>query len=817
MYDEYNKPDPSLVVMRDIRERVAICFAVVVSLLALGITSIVLELQRKKSSTKQARKAAVIYGTAEETEAKEEVLQLARAFMEDEDWGAASACYSKVLALELPEESRFSCLFNRGVANSRQGDLELAKRDFEDAARLDPDVVECYLNLAWVAEQASDLAAATSNLQNVIKFAPSNPIGYGNMARLAFIQGEHRICVELLSHAIRLAPSNPILRINRAIVLGKLKRYRGAIWDLEHDSVKEHRNELTIKLSALMYLRAGQGERALQTLAQHQTQWEDGPGLALIALSSLKDLTQRKTAKNELNAAKAEAELSALLHEEIGKGANQLRTSFEDMLLLEDAFQPFELCAPMLVGSQSDLRLNRDTQVSAFEQGIEFIEGGDIYSGIACFSESVRSRIQPRKALQERALAFLNLGEHEKALSDLEEVVSQTPDDAEIWTLMGIVSSRQNNFVTARKCLDQAVRLAPDNWVVYVNRAKINFLDGDYEAVLRDCERANMKGADSAEVIDLKARAHAGNDELEKAVESHKTAVSLSGDKVGYVLSFADTLEKNGRHSDALELLKPIAKSSADLKVWKVTGQCFFATGQYVNAVKAAQEVLNIDSEDEEAWLLLARSLFESEAFSDSLKAYANVEQLATEKDQKNRFVALTLSDEHEEAMRILETLELGDSEEHLKLAVQAARESGNLLRENEFISKLLGKTHPASRETLLFRSATICQSLGKWSESFKILNEILAIEPTNPEAWFLIGKYYDKQEKAGDAIKAFSRALAIEDRHHQARLARARVLIANEDFGKALIDLQVLATINQDNEEAQELISMCMKRYQLK
>ena len=39
MYDEYNKPDPSLVVMRDIRERVAICFAVVVSLLAIGLPS----------------------------------------------------------------------------------------------------------------------------------------------------------------------------------------------------------------------------------------------------------------------------------------------------------------------------------------------------------------------------------------------------------------------------------------------------------------------------------------------------------------------------------------------------------------------------------------------------------------------------------------------------------------------------------------------------------------------------------------------------------------------------------------------------------
>ena len=123
-----------------------------------------------------------------------ELSQFARA---DEDFETA-------LASVLPESAQYGLLINRGVMRIREGKLELAIIDLQQAVRLRPRQHQGYVNLAQAFLKAKQLDDAVAQLNRAIELEPNVASLYRTRARLQLLRQQQPEALSDLDEVIRL-------------------------------------------------------------------------------------------------------------------------------------------------------------------------------------------------------------------------------------------------------------------------------------------------------------------------------------------------------------------------------------------------------------------------------------------------------------------------------------------------------------------------------------------------------------------------------------------------------------------------------------
>jgi len=130
------------------------------------------------------------------------------------------------------------------------------------------------------------------------------------------------------------------------------------------------------------------------------------------------------------------------------------------------------------------LKVTTESQKATAEyiRGVEFAEGGDLVTAIACFSEAIRLNPDSVEAYRERADAYAKQNELDKAVADYTEAIRLKPDSAELYRARGSVhflSGQGGLFFgwdqdTLKKGVadyTEAIRLKPDFVAAYTERA----------------------------------------------------------------------------------------------------------------------------------------------------------------------------------------------------------------------------------------------------------------------------------------------------------------------------------------------------------
>lgn len=177
-------------------------------------------------------------------------------FMKDE-WQKCIDLCNKNLE---KNKSDIYALYHRGLALSKQGNIDEAIKDFERAIRLDGtvkgDYSEIYNSLAYQMINKGKMSKAVEYIQKAIKHNPQNGNAWDTRGEINYRNGKYDLAIEALNKSITIGKSLPL--IEHAEWLVNSYRYRGlakkeignlvgAYKDLEHAidlGCEEAKNEI---------------------------------------------------------------------------------------------------------------------------------------------------------------------------------------------------------------------------------------------------------------------------------------------------------------------------------------------------------------------------------------------------------------------------------------------------------------------------------------------------------------------------------------------------------------------------------------------
>jgi tetratricopeptide (TPR) repeat protein len=138
---------------------------------------------------------------------------------------------------------------------------------------------------------------------------------------------------------------------------------------------------------------------------------------------------------------------------------------------------------------------------------------------LADFEAAVQADPSNVEAWQGRALLYLQKGDNEKAVADLQKLIEQNPDNPAILAALAEALTNLKKYEEALKYCEEVIKQAPRSTLGYNLRARIKVMKEDLKGAIQDLDAALGINANDLSALMLRSRLHAaeGNDEQAKA------------------------------------------------------------------------------------------------------------------------------------------------------------------------------------------------------------------------------------------------------------------------------------------------------------
>jgi protein O-GlcNAc transferase len=201
-------------------------------------------------------------------------------------------------------------------------------------------------------------------------------------------------------------------------------------------------------------------------------------------------------------------------------------------------------------------------------------------------------------------------------------------------------------------------------------------------------------------------------------------------------------------------------------------------SGQFEQAKSLYSRLVEIDSNNEEAWLMLAAVLGEIGSLDEALRCA----QRAIAVDPN--YLEAYLTQAH-----ILHRI--GRSDEALESALQAV------------------EGDPTYAEAWLFL-AGVAGQLQRWADAESWAERTLSLEPGNAEAHVNLGNALYHQQRFEEAAASYRQALTLQPTLFSAMLGLGNSLLAQGDFSEASSALEQALQVIPDNVDAKSSLGIC-------
>ena len=411
-----------------------------------------------------------------------------------------------------------------------------------------------YASQAQEAFQANDYGRAATSFRTALCFAPENGSLYYGLGLAEAAANHFDRARDALIHARRLSPSEPGILLSLAQVNASAGNFDESISNLAQLDRLAPQHQDEEQKRAAVQLRAQLGQALLA-----QNHFE----LALAQLLRLKQagisdsaiLLTLATLENNLGAyADAErdantASLGNVTREQRSTAAAIAGLAYKNEKKDDEAVRSFRASIELAPSEIACLAL---TEI--FETKAEAAKAIEV-------SESCRVAI-PQSAAIAIALGrnLVNAGRHEQAVTVLEAVTHNAPDQAEGWRWLAQAETMLGDYPKAIAALQQLARTAPAYPMVdsMLAQAMLKADPPDYEQAIQHLARAGQTTPSDSDIFFMLGKTYFSMGRYAEAADNLRKAIQLGSNSSLVYYQLGRTLEKLGREPEAKQQFETV-------------------------------------------------------------------------------------------------------------------------------------------------------------------------------------------------------------------------------------------------------------------
>lgn len=227
---------------------------------------------------------------------------------------------------------------------------------------------------------------------------------------------------------------------------------------------------------------------------------------------------------------------------------------------------------------------------------------------------------------RERGLAALHLGMTDRALGDLERVVSEDPSRQEIWKILAGTYESVGNYPGAAKVWERALPHLDDRGEAQAARGKVLLLSGraaSSEIVFRDA--LALRESEPQVLLGL-ASSLMRQFRPGEAIPYVRQALELEADSAEAHLLLGEALLEEGAYGEAvLHLIEARRLGTWSTVLFLDMGRGYLGLDQYGQAVEYLRKVLREEPDNDQAIRLLEQAFYRWGQHSGAVEAYGEL------------------------------------------------------------------------------------------------------------------------------------------------------------------------------------------------
>jgi cellulose synthase operon protein C len=681
------------------------------------------------------------------------------------------------------------------VSRRRRADGDLGALRLELEARA---TIEAKVLLARLDVEEGDLEAARASLTRLVDEAPRSPLAARTLASIERRHGELGRVPALLEVALERS-TEPALR--EALLREKMALHldRGELGEAEASMkalAATRPRDVSLRLEWAREL--SRRDRGAEAVRAFEAALAMARGDARVATPIRVELARALLDSGDPEAALREVERA-------GRAAGG--AAFRAALL------EIEIAAHRELGSLDALAralsARRDTD-SIVARAHILGELGDDEGALAAFQLAIRKRPRDRDLRTALARLYSRMGKLEEVLAEYHRLVRDSAGDPAFVRELALLYDRMGRRPEASRLLDELLRRYPRSAGVARVNAELRERFGD-----RDALRASLVHWKRADPSDPEPRIALGAEllaagEREASLREFRGMLELRGDPIESRLSLARVLADHDLLAEAEEAMRPIAsRSSEHLEIARVLASILerpragetpaerAARSQEAEALWA--KVLSHPQGDDESRREARRHIVHLLRLQGRLDAKIEELRLAVERDPEDHRSARLLAEAYlardpqnpEKALRLLEALarRAGDADVLTHL-VRVKRQAGDRVGEAELLERLVTvDTRGSSRH--LDRLIQLSLELYRDEDALRFAVEAARRAPHDAQAQRRLGDLHRERRDFDEAIRAYRRAIALDDSHVPTLSALSALELARGNIDESL-DLQL-------------------------
>jgi superkiller protein 3 len=311
---------------------------------------------------------------------------------------------------------------------------------------------------------------------------------------------------------------------------------------------------------------------------------------------------------------------------------------------------------------------------------------------------------------------------------------------------LGLLFAANKNTECAVAAFDAAVRLDPEDWQARYNLGLALMRKGSLAGAVKALQTAMTIRPDSAETANNLAVAYARQNRPGEAANLFRKATELRRDYTDAYINWANVLISQGRLQEAIDKLAAAIRYPGEhARTYTLLATVKVRAGRLQEAVQAFRKAVELDPRSAQAHLNLGVALGDLLDFSGALQEFSKAVELAPGSSESHYYRGRALFDlkmfteaqvELEAALRIS-----GDSARALLPLAEIERKNGNVRR------------------------------------SMNLLRKVLASEPRNATAQYLLGRNLFDAGDPTSAVEHWKAAVEIDPEYKEALYSLVRAL----------------------------------------